>query len=123
MGDSRAPQHDAGDPLERGGSGGPEGGETPTPGGTEHDPVPGSPTPAEQPAAQESPAPAPRPRVSRPRASRAAEGRDARNGQEKESGRRGTRLSPHLTLQTVPSLRNPVLVMSFEGWNDAGEAA
>ena len=123
MGDSRAPQHDAGDPLERGGSGGPEGGETPTPGGTEHEPVQESPTPAEQPAAQESPAPAPRPRVSRPRASRAAEGRDARNGQEKESGRRGARLSPHLTLQTVPSLRNPVLVMSFEGWNDAGEAA
>src|SRR4051794_4807062 len=117
MGDSRAPQHDAGDPRERGGSGGPEGGETPNPGGTEHEPVQGSPSPAEPPTAQESPAPTPRPRVSRARASRAADGRD---GQDKESGKRGTRLSPHLTLQTVPSLRNPVLVMSFEGWNDAG---
>jgi len=30
---------------------------------------------------------------------------------------------PHLSLQRIPTLRNPVLVMAFEGWNDSGEAA
>ncbi|MGH2370756.1 MAG: PAC2 family protein, partial [Chloroflexota bacterium] len=28
-----------------------------------------------------------------------------------------------LLVQAMPELRNPVLVMAFEGWNDAGEAA
>jgi proteasome assembly chaperone (PAC2) family protein len=28
-----------------------------------------------------------------------------------------------LSLQRVPPLRNPILLMAFEGWNDAGEAA
>ncbi len=34
-----------------------------------------------------------------------------------------SRQSPHLTLQRIPTLRNPILVMAFEGWNDSGEAA
>lgn len=29
----------------------------------------------------------------------------------------------HLSLQRIPTLRNPVLVVAFEGWNDSGEAA
>jgi proteasome assembly chaperone (PAC2) family protein len=28
-----------------------------------------------------------------------------------------------LTLHSIPVLRNPILLMAFEGWNDAGEAA
>jgi proteasome assembly chaperone (PAC2) family protein len=57
-------------------------------------------------------------RIGRPRASRVGEGR---TGQE--AARRDPRLSPHLSLQGIPPLRNPVLLMAFEGWNDAGEAA
>lgn len=33
------------------------------------------------------------------------------------------RLPAHLRLKHLPVLRNPVLVMAFEGWNDVGEAA
>ena len=33
------------------------------------------------------------------------------------------RLPAHLTLPRVPVLRHPILVMAFEGWNDAGSAA
>jgi len=33
------------------------------------------------------------------------------------------RLPPYLTITRLPTLRRPVLVMAFEGWNDAGEAA
>jgi proteasome assembly chaperone (PAC2) family protein len=29
----------------------------------------------------------------------------------------------HLHLRTLPELREPILLMAFEGWNDAGEAA
>jgi proteasome assembly chaperone (PAC2) family protein len=36
---------------------------------------------------------------------------------------RETRASPRLSVQRIPQLRNPVLVMAFEGWNDSGEAA
>ena len=32
-------------------------------------------------------------------------------------------MSPDLRLDRIPHLRQPVLVMAFEGWNDAGEAA
>lgn len=31
--------------------------------------------------------------------------------------------SPHLSLDEVPPLRNPLFIMAFEGWNDAGESA
>ena len=34
-----------------------------------------------------------------------------------------SRHSPHLSLQRIPTLRNPILVMAFEGWNDSGESA
>ena len=34
-----------------------------------------------------------------------------------------SRHSPHLSLQRIPPLRNPILVMAFEGWNDSGESA
>src|SRR5438093_7680716 len=30
---------------------------------------------------------------------------------------------PHLLRTATPSLREPVVVAAFEGWNDAGEAA
>lgn len=30
---------------------------------------------------------------------------------------------PHLTVDDLPELRDPLLVVSFAGWNDAGEAA
>lgn len=36
---------------------------------------------------------------------------------------REQRATEHLRLQHVPALRNPVMLMAFEGWNDAGEAA
>lgn len=42
---------------------------------------------------------------------------------ERSERRRSERLPAHLTMAQVPTLRNPVLVMAFEGWNDAGEAA
>ncbi len=41
----------------------------------------------------------------------------------RSESRRESKSSPYLTLQRVPHLRNPVLVMAFEGWNDSGEAA
>lgn len=48
-------------------------------------------------------------------------------GSETPYGRDGSRpmaeKDPHLSLQRIPTLRNPVLVMAFEGWNDSGEAA
>jgi proteasome assembly chaperone (PAC2) family protein len=31
--------------------------------------------------------------------------------------------SEYLKIERIPRLRNPVLLMAFEGWNDAGEAA
>ncbi|HEU5315033.1 MAG TPA: PAC2 family protein [Chloroflexota bacterium] len=34
-----------------------------------------------------------------------------------------SRQSPHLSLQRIPTLRNPILILAFEGWNDSGEAA
>jgi proteasome assembly chaperone (PAC2) family protein len=37
--------------------------------------------------------------------------------------RRENPLPAHLSMQQVPALRNPVLVLAFEGWNDSGEAA
>jgi proteasome assembly chaperone (PAC2) family protein len=44
---------------------------------------------------------------------------DAARGEARREGK----TSPHLSLQRIPHLRNPVLVMAFEGWNDSGEAA
>ena len=57
-------------------------------------------------------------RVTRPRAVRGDPGQETPREAAREP-----RVSPHLTLQRLPTLRNPVLVMAFEGWNDAGEAA
>lgn len=68
-------------------------------------------------------------RVRRPaRASRedrtGAEGREGAEGvSERAPRRRETRLPAHLTMSRAPDLRNPILVMAFEGWNDSGEAA
>lgn len=36
---------------------------------------------------------------------------------------REQQLPEHLKLRFIPELRDPILLMAFEGWNDAGEAA
>jgi proteasome assembly chaperone (PAC2) family protein len=111
MGDSRAPYNDAR------GSQGPQ--EPPRP----QEPDGDRPPELEGRPAEGSPGTAPgavpvpkarAPRAPRARAARPADGREVT---------RGTSASPHLTIQSIPTLRNPVLLMSFEGWNDAGEAA
>jgi proteasome assembly chaperone (PAC2) family protein len=115
MGYSRARRRNAGEPSETGGNGVPggaaDGGEGPAEGqgpGEGQPPAGGSKPPA-------------RPRVARATRPRAARG-DPGQETPREAARE-PRVSPHLTLQRLPTLRNPVLVMAFEGWNDAGEAA
>ena len=115
MGYSRARRRNAGEPSETGGNGVPggaaDGGEGPAEGqgpGEGQPPAGGSKPPA-------------RPRVARATRPRAARG-DSGQEDAREAARE-PRVSPHLTLQRLPTLRNPVLVMAFEGWNDAGEAA
>lgn len=102
MAESRALHNDAGESGPGGGSGVPQ-----SPGGAPE--RAGTPEPG-------APGVTPRIRTPRPRGTRAT-----RAGEPREP--REPRILPHLTLHNIPTLRNPVLLMAFEGWNDAGEAA
>ena len=62
------------------------------------------------------------------RTPRSRGGSASNSGNAERSAERGARAGeprawPHLTVKRLPELYQPVLVMAFEGWNDAGEAA
>lgn len=115
MEESSRRYNDAGAPLP--GSGAGDG--TPSPQGAESSPDTESPAGGEGLPDRGTPEAVPRVRTPRPRAPRATRAGEPRENKEP----RESRALPYLTLHSVPTLRNPVLLMAFEGWNDAGEAA